>query len=100
LSSEVSVFRCAAIAAEVVVTFWAVECGDGPVEEMVRWMVASSGAWVRFELPVQVIMRGPGGMVERSREIRWLRRAFIEWSLVENEWVMSTRDQDEAELKV
>ena len=76
MSSEVSVFRCAAIAAEVVVTFWAVECGEGPVEEMVRWMVASSGAWVRFELPVQVIMRGPGGMVERSREVRWLRRAF------------------------
>ena len=76
MSSDVRVFRCAAIAAEVVVTFWAGECGEGPVEEMVRWMVASSGAWVRFELPVQVIMRGPGGMVERSREDRWLRRAF------------------------
>jgi len=38
------------------------------VEEMVRWRVASSAAWVRVELPVQVIRSGPGGMMKRSQE--------------------------------
>ena len=67
-SSSVRVFKCAAIAAAEVVTFWAVALGSGPVEEMVRWRVASSAAWVRVELPVQVIRSGPGGMMKPSQE--------------------------------
>lgn len=53
-----SVCRCEAIALEVEVTSCVTGAWEGPVEEIVRWIMASSGAWVSVEMPVQVIRRG------------------------------------------
>lgn len=57
-SSWVRVLRYAAREAEIWVMDWVIEDWEGPVQEMVDWTMVSSGAWVKFESPVQVIRTG------------------------------------------